>query len=153
MEITPPKDFAKPLKTGWAALCRRAKAVGVCRLGATAVEFGIVAPLFLSMALGLMETGRAMWIKASMQYAVERTTRYYMVNNSASTTTLETYANDELKSVGVILPANPFTATPDTSTTPDTMTITGTFTFETIVPFIPIPDITLTALSSVRKNS
>ena len=152
MAIKPPKDFARPVKTGWAALCRRVKAVGVCRLGATAVEFGIVAPLFLSMTLGLMEMGRAMWIKASMQYAVERTTRLYMVSNSTTTAVLTTYAASELASVGVSQTVT-FTAVADTSTTPDTMTITGTFTFETIVPFIPIPDITLTALSSVRKNS
>ncbi len=153
MEIKPPKDFARPVKTGWAVLCRRAKAVGVCRLGATAVEFGIVAPLFLSMALGLMETGRAMWIKASMQYAVERTTRYYMVNNSTSDAVLTNYAASELASVGVSQTVIFTVAPDDNTTTPATKTISATYTFETIVPFIPLPDITLTALSSVRKNS
>ncbi len=152
MEIKRPKDFAKPVKAGWKALCRRAKAVGVCRLGATAVEFGIVAPLFLSMALGLMETGRAMWIKASMQYAVERAIRGYMVDNTIADATLQTNADGFLKGVGVNVTVN-FTPSIDNSTTPATKTLSATYTFEAIVPFSPLPDFSLTALSSVRKNS
>ncbi|MBI1986167.1 MAG: pilus assembly protein [Rhodospirillales bacterium] len=53
---------------------RRRPFLACCR-GATAVEFAIVAPLFLAMMVGVFELSRAMWIKASMQYAVEETSR------------------------------------------------------------------------------
>jgi len=139
-------------RTAFSALRRKAKEVGVCRLGATAVEFGIVFPLFLTMVLGMMEMSRAMWIKASMQHAAEITTRYYMVNNDASTTTLTTYAQAALQTAGVSY-AVTYTVTLDTATTPNTLTVSGTYNFEAIVSFIPFPDVTLTALSVTRANS
>ena len=43
-------------------LRRKAAALSACRLGATAVEFAIVAPLFLVMVYGVMEVERALWI-------------------------------------------------------------------------------------------
>jgi len=96
--------------------------------------------------------GRAMWIKSSMQYAVERTARYYMVNNTKTTTELEAYANVELDTTGVTTGVT-FAAALDTTTTPDTMTVTGSYAFQVLVTLIPFPDVTLTAKSSVRKNS
>lgn len=133
-------------------LLKKAKALSSCRLGATAVEFAIVFPLFMTMTLGLMEMSRALWIKASMQYATERATRFYMVNNSTSTADLVTYADGELDAVGVTYNVT-FSATLNTATDPDTMTVTATYSFQAIVPYIPFPDTTLTAQSSVRKNS
>jgi Flp pilus assembly protein TadG len=47
--------------------------------GATAVEFAIVAPLLFLVMFGIVELGRAWWTKSSLQYAVERTARYYAV--------------------------------------------------------------------------
>jgi len=147
--------FAYPDQWAGAAfssLRRKIKEVGICRLGATAVEFGIIFPLFLTMVLGMMDMSRAMWIKASMQHAAEKTTRYYMVNNSSSTATLKTYAEDALKEVGVS-DAVTYTVTLDTSTDPDTLTVSGTYNFEAFVSFIPFPDVTITALSVARANS
>ncbi|MEE9318702.1 MAG: TadE/TadG family type IV pilus assembly protein [Rhodospirillales bacterium] len=143
----------RPVKDRLRSFWRRAKDVGACRLGATAVEFGIVAPLFLAMTLGMVEMGRAMWIKASLQYACEETARYYMVNNGATTTTLKAQAQTYLADTGVTIATNPFTSTIDTSTTPDTMTITATYTFTGLVLPIPFPDVTLNAKSVVRANS
>ena len=143
----------RPVNDRLRSFWRRAKDVGACRLGATAVEFGIVAPLFLAMTLGMVEMGRAMWIKASLQYACEETARYYMVNNGATTTTLKAQAQTYLADTGVTIATNPFTSTIDTSTTPDTMTITATYTFTGLVLPFPFPDVTLNAKSVVRANS
>lgn len=142
----------RAMRSLWPGLKKKTTALSFCRRGATAVEFGIVFPLFLIMTLGIMEMGRAMWIKSSMQYAVERTARYYMVNNSKTTAELAAYADAELDAVGVTYGVT-FTATLDTSTTPDTMTVIGSFDFQVLVTIIPFPDVTLTAQSSVRKNS
>ncbi len=69
-----------------------------CRTGATAVEFALIVPIFLLMTIGVFEIGRALWVKAMMQYAVEETTRYAMVraSSSYSATDLETYAQNKL---------------------------------------------------------
>jgi len=140
------------IRSLWPGFKKKTTALSRCRRGATAVEFGIVFPLFLIMTLGIMEMSRAMWIKASMQYAVERTARYYMVNNTKTTAELVTYADAELDAVGVTY-AVTFAAALDTSTTPNTMTVTGSYNFQVLATIVPFPDVTLTARSSVRKNS
>lgn len=126
-----------------------------CRLGATAVEFAIVMPIFLAMVLGVVEISRAMWIKATMQYAAEQTTRYFMVNNNKTTAELETYAQARFLELGMasIVASVTYTATQDTSTDPDNMTITLTYSFEALVSFIPVPDVTLSATANVYFNS
>ncbi len=134
---------------------RRLIPLRACRLGATAVEFAIVMPIFLTMMLGVIEISRALWIKATMQYAAEQTTRYFMVNNTKTTTELEAYAQARFLEMGMasIVSSVTYTATQDTSTTPDNMTITLSYGFEALVSFIPVPDVTLSATANVYFNS
>ena len=134
---------------------RRLIPLRACRLGATAVEFAIVMPIFLAMVLGVIEMSRALWIKATMQYAAEQTTRYFMVNNTKTTTELETYAQARFLEMGMasIVADVTYAATQDTSTTPDNMTITLTYSFEALVSLIPVPDVTLSATANVYFNS
>ena len=116
-----------------------------CCRGATAVEFAIVAPLYLAMMVGVFELSRAMWIKASMQYAVEETSRYALVNTSASATTLQTYAESKLNDAGVGTTGMTFTITAD-GTVAD---IQVSYSFETLTSLLPFPSLTLTAKSRV----
>jgi len=115
-----------------------------CR-GATAVEFAIVAPLFLTMMVGVFELSRAMWIKASMQYAVEETARYALVNTSKTTSELATYAQTALANTGVTTSGMSFNVTGD-GTYAD---IQVTYTFQTVTTLLPFPSLTLTAKSRV----
>ncbi len=119
------------------------------RCGATAVEFALVAPIFLIMVIGVFELGRAMWIKASMQYAVEETTRYAIVNTSATTSTLATYASTAFTSSGISITGVTFSATEATTGGITYMSITGSYDFSVIVPLVPIPDITISAKSRI----
>jgi len=61
----------------------RIRAFGSGNSGATAVEFALVAPLLFLLMFALMEFGRAWWTKNSLQYAVERATRYAVVRATA----------------------------------------------------------------------
>jgi Flp pilus assembly protein TadG len=123
---------------------RRRGVLASCR-GATAVEFAIVAPLFLAMMVGVFELSRAMWIKASMQFAVEETTRYALVNTSADSATLQSYAESKLSGAGVGTTGMSFTITAD-GTVAD---IQVNYTFQTLTTLLPIPSLTLTAKSRV----
>lgn len=123
---------------------RRRSFLACCR-GATAVEFAIVAPLYLAMMVGVFELSRAMWIKASMQYAVEETSRYALVNTSASATTLQTYAESKLSDAGVGTTGMTFTITAD-GTVAD---IQVSYSFVTLTSLLPFPSLTLTAKSRV----
>jgi Flp pilus assembly protein TadG len=113
--------------------------------GATAVEFAIVAPLFLTMMVGVFELSRAMWIKASMQYAVEETTRYALVNTSATATTLQTFAEGVLSDSGVGTTGMSFTITAN-GTIAD---IQVNYSFQTLTSLLPFPSLNLTAKSRV----
>jgi len=128
---------------GWVAKLRRS------RCGATAVEFAMVAPIFLIMVIGVFELGRAMWIRASMQYAVEEAARFAIVNTSASTSTLASYAATAYSSSGINISGATFTATQATTSGLTYVTIIGSYNFSVIVPLVPIPDITLSARSRI----
>jgi len=119
------------------------------RRGATAVEFALVAPIFLIMVIGVFELGRAMWIRASMQYAVEETTRFAIVNTSATTAALATYASTAYSSSGINITGATFSATQATTGGITYVTITGSYDFSVIVPLVPIPNVTLSAKSRI----
>jgi len=122
-----------------------------CRRGATAVEFGLVAPAFLVMVLGAVEVGRAMWIKATLQFAVEEAARYAIVNTSASTATVATQAQTSCTGTG--MSANvcngAFAAVQDTTGGRTYVSITATYNFQVIAGIVPYPDVTLNAKSRV----
>ena len=123
---------------------RRRSFLACCR-GATAVEFAIVAPLFLTMMVGVFELSRAMWIKASMQYAVEETSRYALVNTTKTAAELTTYAQTKLTDAGVGTTGMTFTITAD-GTVAD---IQVSYSFETLTSLLPFPSLALTAKSRV----
>lgn len=52
--------------------------------GAAAVEFGLLAPLFVLLLAGLMEFGLFIWNKHSLEFAVEETGRSVMTMSSVS---------------------------------------------------------------------
>ena len=113
------------------------------------MEFALIAPVFLIMVIGVFELGRAMWIKASMQYAVEETTRYAIVNTGASTSTLAAYAQSAYSSSGINITGATFNASQATSGGKTYVTITGSFNFSVLVPIVPMPDVTLSAKSRI----
>ncbi len=131
---------------------RKFWSVFVCRKAATAVEFALVAPVFLMMVIGIFEMSRAMWIKSSMQFAVEETTRHAIVNSSATASDLAAYALSELGSSGMNLSGASFSATLTVSGTITYVDIQGSYVFSSMVPLVPFPDVTLTAKSRVPTN-
>jgi len=159
----PFQSLAVPVKNGFRRARRRVGVAlsriggggarfGACRGGATAVEFALVVPIYLVMTIGVVEMGRALWIKATMQHAVEQTTRYFMVNNSATDTTLATYASDRLGESGFDTSNFTFAAT---DTTIDSITykqITITHSFTAIVEIVKFPDISMTAQARAPYN-
>ncbi|MBI2978322.1 MAG: pilus assembly protein [Rhodospirillales bacterium] len=117
-----------------------------CCRGATAVEFAIVAPLFLAMMVGVFELSRAMWIKASMQYAVEETSRYAMVNTTKTDAELKTYAQTKLTDAGVGTTGMDFSNTTSDGTVAN---IEVSYSFQTLTSLLPFPSLALTAKSRV----
>ncbi|MCH7550716.1 MAG: pilus assembly protein [Proteobacteria bacterium] len=153
----------KPAATAFARLRRGWDKMIACRLGATAVEFAIVAPLFLAMMVGLFDMSRAMWIKATLQFAAEEATRSFLVDNTLTTTQVATLAETSCTGAGMnaSVCVNAFTANLTTSGTIQIMQVTATYNFETFMSaiqfnntsIIPFSNVTLNAKSSVPLNS
>jgi Flp pilus assembly protein TadG len=77
----------------------RMRAFGRGSSGATAVEFALVAPLLFLLLFAIVEFGRAWWTKNSLQYAVERATRYAVVCATGacpSDGAIQTYAANQV---------------------------------------------------------
>ncbi len=122
-----------------------------CRRGATAVEFGLVVTPFLVMVLGAVEVGRALWIQATLQYAVEEAARFAIVNTSSSTTAVATQAQTSCTGTGMSTTVcnGAFTAAQDTTGGKTYVSITATYNFQVIAGIVPFPDVTLNAKSRV----
>jgi Flp pilus assembly protein TadG len=70
-----------------------------CRAGSVAVEFALIIPVALAILVGIVEVGRAMWIRASLQFAVEEGARYMMVHQNAADADLTAFALDKLAGI------------------------------------------------------
>jgi hypothetical protein len=84
-----------------------------------------------------------------MQFAVEETSRYAMVNPSLSTSALVAYAEAKGAAVSGIT----FTAASSTSGGVDFRTITATYTYTYLMPILPLGTIPLSAQSATPINN
>lgn len=96
--------------------------------GVAAVEFAIIAPVFIMFCLGIMEGGRMLWIRNSIQTATEEAGRFAMAHTTATDAELITQAADYFDSVSMDNPT--FTVVRDTTGSMDFVTITGVYTFQ-----------------------
>ncbi len=96
--------------------------------GAAAVEFAIIVPVFVMFCMGIIEGGRMLWIRNSIQTATEEAGRFAMAHTTATDAELITHASDYFDSVGMDNPT--FTVVRDTTGSMDFVTITGVYTFQ-----------------------
>lgn len=73
--------------------------------GTAAIEFAIVVPVLALAILGIIECGRAYYIRSNITHAVDEASRYAMVYVSASDATIKQRAEQQL----VAVPANAVT--------------------------------------------
>jgi Flp pilus assembly protein TadG len=71
--------------------------------GATAVEFGLTAPVFFAMVFGLMDGGMLLWTQLGLQHATEMAARCASVNKNlcASATAVQNYASTQAFGLGM----------------------------------------------------
>jgi Flp pilus assembly protein TadG len=120
---------------------------GGCRSGSVGVEMAFVLPVFAGFCLGTMELGRLYWIRSSLQFAVEETTRYAMAHGGATATYLKTKAAESFGAVsygdltiGVC---------GDTQDGDHFVTVTARYSFDSMTGLIPIEAMTLEGKSRV----
>lgn len=69
------------------------------RRGATALEFAIVLPVLILLTLGILEFGRALFVKHSLEYAVSNVSREAMVDLSLTDQQLMDMIRAEMSAV------------------------------------------------------
>jgi len=108
--------------------------------GATAVEFALILPVLLTFLLGLIEFGRAMWIRNTMQYAVEDAARYAAITSGATSSDVTTFAQSRL------LALDSATVTFSVTFGASSVTVSATHSFQFLASgLLPFGPITLSA--------
>lgn len=75
------------------ALCRRLKDD---HRGVSILEFGIIAPLLLTLSLGTIDMGRLFYVRQSLEYATETAARYYMLNPTSGSSAITIYLQGQM---------------------------------------------------------
>ncbi len=75
---------------------RRLAAFLCDRRGAAAIEFALVALPFIMLLMGLMEFGRALYVKSALNDAVDRAQRVVLIEPAITASALEIRIRDRL---------------------------------------------------------
>jgi len=124
------------------------------RSGAAAVEFAIVAPVFLLLIFGIVELGRALMVEQVLINASRVGARQAI---TLGATTSEVISEVEEYTANISVPSVTVNVTPDPATAAvgDAITVTASVPFES-VSWLPSPWFlggkTLTASSQMRKE-
>lgn len=117
--------------------------------GTTAVEFALVAILFLTFVFGLFELGHLYWTWNTLQFAVDKTTRYVIVNTDLTDQEIQQYAADNMPGLDVSA-SNPLvTVEHETVSGVEFVVVTAAFEYNSFSGFFPdnIGTLTLDARS------
>ncbi len=114
--------------------------------GAVAVEFALLLPVYIAFIFGIMEFGRMIWVRNTMEFAAETAARYGAITSGATNASVAAYADTQLMGVDPALVT--FTATIGAST----VTVVGTYNFTTLISaYVPIPATTITVRGTFAK--
>ncbi len=103
-----------------------------CQSGTTAIEFAIIGPLLISLAIGTVEFGRGLLIRNELAYAMDRAVRMALIDPSVTEAVIETTFRGALTSADVELVAVAFGAETVDSTAFRTMQVT--YPLELLIP-------------------
>lgn len=115
--------------------------------GATAVEFALTAPIFLTIVYGILELARAMFTQGVLIYAVQEGSRYAAARPESPVEAIEAVVT------GSIIGIDPAPVILDVTQTVNadqtrTVRVAIQYSFTWLVPLFPTNFVTLTADSS-----
>ena len=115
--------------------------------GATAVEFGLTAPVFFAMLFGILEFAMLLWTQLGLQHATEMAARCASVNSSTcgSTANIQSFAAQQAYGL------NPAPSTFTVSTPTCGNQVSASYTFAFVTSYFGVPTIALNAQSCFPK--
>jgi Flp pilus assembly protein TadG len=121
------------------AIRHRLFRLGRDQRGTAAIEFGMIAPVFFAMLLGIVDIGRYMWTLNTMQYAIDQAVRTGVVRQLS-----EEEVKAEVKSSLVGLDSNAFNVAVVSGAS--TLSITADTTYAFLFPIASFMDSTTISL-------
>ena len=113
--------------------------------GATALEFGLLAPAFFAAVVGTFQVGLLLWTQLGLQHATEMAARCASVNTTlcptSNPTAIKNYAAGQ--ALGLHVPSSAFSVSTGTCGNQ----VTASYDYSHIVAMFGVPKITLTAQS------
>jgi Flp pilus assembly protein TadG len=111
--------------------------------GATAVEFGLTAPVFFMMLFGIIEGGLLLWTQLGLQHGVEMAVRCAAINKTVcgNTSNIQNFAVQQAYGL------NPPPSTFSVGTSGCGTIVTAAYTFNFITTYFGTPTIQLNAQS------
>lgn len=79
--------------------------------GASALEFGILLPIFVPLILGIMQFGQMFWTQTALQHAVDMAARCATINATTCGTASLTQTYAATQAYGLTFPTGTFVAT------------------------------------------
>ena len=113
----------------------RRRRVRLDQKGVTALEFALLAPVFLMLVFAALELSVALNNGNTAKWAVKRAARDVLVDNTLTQSEIQSLVDANLARVGSPA-AVTVTYTIDTSGSVPVGTITGTYTYDVNVPFL-----------------
>ena len=115
--------------------------------GATALEFGLTAPLFFALLAGLIECGLLFWTQVGLQHGAEMAARCASINTTlcGDAGAVKTYAIQQ--SLGLKPSTSDFTVTVESCGNH----VSANYTYQFLTSYFGAPGLTLNALSCFPK--
>lgn len=105
--------------------------------GSTAVEFGLIAIGFITIVMGIIESGRLLLAWNTFQYAFENATRVALVDSDITTTEASAIVTNAMAILGVPPADVTVTVTFPSANGVNFVDIEGTYRHDVLVPFLP----------------
>ena len=64
--------------------------------GGAVIEFALIAPLLLTLVIGIVDVGRLYYVRQGLEYATQEGARYYMLNPTAASSSVTTYLQGKM---------------------------------------------------------
>ena len=120
--------------------------------GATAVEFAIVLPIFLSFVLGAMEVAHAVYSQGVMRFAIQEVARTIMVNSELSPSDIESAVNEKLSGLNVADIIDITATEVDNGDTTATLTLFVSYKYDFEVPLVTTIPLVFDSKTSVIRE-
>lgn len=118
--------------------------------GASAAEFALISPLFITLLFGIFQLGWALHCASSVRYALEESARTVMLNEALTASDVETAMRDKLARF-----ADPDIAVDiveDSSQAGmELVHLNATYVHQLAVPFLPEWELTFQQTASVAR--